>query len=239
MQYNSQTDKNDLVSHASFLLGGGVTISASGSYLLTDFTRNANERMRQIWALIFESQSGWKWDDSNNTDLPQGVTNLVANQSKYALPSDGLIIERIECADQNGQFSKLQVITQEQIQEAYPEFMSTASNPMYAKLLGTTVELYPAPSYNSTGGLKVYFTRDVVEFDHADTTKTPGFASPFHQMVAIGAALDFAMSRGMNDKIVLLTGMWVEQARQLQYYYSNRFKANKPLTFQPRYRSAR
>lgn len=239
MQFSGHSSDFDLVSHTEFLLGGGVTISATGSYTLKDFTRNANERMRQIWAFIFQSKSGWKWDDSNNTDLPQAYTDLVNSQTRYALPESALTVERIEIADQSGNYTKIQIFTQEEIDEAFPEFFKEDGIPTYARILNGTIELYPAPNYAYTAGLRVYFTRDIVEFATTDTTKTPGFASPFHQMVAIGAALDFAQARGMNDKVTLLTGMWAEQARQLQYYYSNRFPANKPIKFQTKFRSSR
>lgn len=239
MQFSSHTSDFDLVSHTEFLLGGGVTISATGSYTLKDFTRNANERMRQIWSFIFQSKSGWKWDDSNQTDLPQAYTDLVASQTKYALPESALTVERIEIADSAGNYSVVKFLTQEEVDQAFPDFFDEAGIPIYARLLNGTIELYPAPNYNYTAGLRVYFTRDIVEFATTDTTKTPGFASPFHQLVAIGAALDFAQARGMNDKVTLLTGMWANQVAQLQYYYSNRFPGNKPLQLKTKFRSAR
>lgn len=239
MQFNSEANENDLVSHAEFLLGGGVTISATGSYTLKDFARNSSERMRQIWSYIFQSKSGWKWDDSNNTDLPQAYTDLVNSQTRYALPEEALTVERIEVSDQSGNYKLVTILTQEEVDEAFPDFFKEDGIPTYARIVNGTIELYSAPNYDYTAGLRVYFSRDVVNFVPTDTTKTPGFASPFHQMVAIGAALDFAIARGMNDKVTLLTGMWAERVAQLQYYYSNRLPANKPLKFQTKFRSSR
>ena len=44
---------------------------------------------------IIPANSKWTWDDTNKTDLPIGIGNLVDGQQNYALPSDLLKIIRI------------------------------------------------------------------------------------------------------------------------------------------------
>ena len=239
MQYNSHASDFDIVSHAEFLLGGGVVISTTGTYNIKDFTRNANERMRRIWSAIFRSKSGWKWDDSNLTDLPQAYTDLVNSQTKYPLPDEALTVERIEIADSVGNYTIVPILSQEEVDQAFPEFFKDDGIPMYARLLNGTIELYPAPNYAYTAGLRVYFSRDISEFATTDTTKTPGFASTFHYLVSVGAALDFAEARGINDKVVLLTKKWNDGLAELEYFYSNRLPAKKPTKFETKFRSSR
>lgn len=239
LQFNSETNSQDLVSLTSFLLGGGVTISSSGDYTLKDFTLLANRAMSKIWSLIFAAKSGWKFDDGNNTDLPQGTINLADGTSKYPLPTDALTIERIEVDDGNGNDKVLQIISQDEIDQAIPEFFNEGGIPIYARVLNGTIEIFPTPNYSVTNGFKVYFLRDMVDFVPTDTTKKPGFATPFHDMVAIFAAKEFAEARGLTDKIVTLQGKWDRKAEELQYYYGNRYDTEKPQKVVPKYYSAR
>ena len=52
------------------------------------------------------------------------------------------------------------------------------------------ITIYPSANYASTDGLKVYYDREAVEFATDDTTKTPGFASPYHEILPIMMAME-------------------------------------------------
>ena len=239
IQFNSETNSQDLVSYTSFLLGGGITISSSGDYTLKDFTLAINRGMSKIWSLIFSAKSGWKFDDGNNTDLPQGTTNLISGTSKYPLPSEALTIERIEVDDGDGNKVVVDLVSQEEVDQAVPEFLNNGGTPRYARILNGTAETFPTPDYTVVSGLKVYFSRDMVDFVPTDTTKKPGFATPFHDMPAIYAAKEFAESRTLTEKIVTLQGKWDKGAEELQYYYSNRYDTEKPKKIVAKYYNPR
>ena len=69
--------------------------------------------------------------------------------------------------------------------------MDTPSQPMYYRLVNGTAQIYPAPNYTKTAGIKVLFDRDSVDFVTTDTTKTPGFASPYHEILPIGVSIEW------------------------------------------------
>ncbi len=210
----------------TFLLGNVDTTQ----YVLKDRARNINERYRAVWGWIFEVYGGWIFDDSNQTDLPQATTTLTSGTAVYSVPTGALAIQGIEAKDSAGNWSVLQPITTEQINEsqAVDEFSETNGIPRYYRLVGETIELFPAPNYTQAASLKVYFNRDISVFASTDTTKTPGFAAPFHRALSVGAALDFAMANSMNEKISTLSQMWVDFERRIKNFYSERYLALFP-----------
>jgi hypothetical protein len=66
--------------------------------------------------------------------------------------------------------------------------------PIYYDLIGNYINLYPTPAttyVTESSGMAVYVDRDVTLFTSASTTACPGFASQFHRILSLGAALDF------------------------------------------------
>ncbi len=226
MVFSDTSNLLGLVEDITFLLGNVDTTQ----YVLKDRARNINERYRAVWGWIFEVYGGWIFDDSNQTDLPQATTTLTSGTAVYSVPTGALAIQGIEAKDSAGNWSVLQPITTEQINEsqAVDEFSETNGIPRYYRLVGETIELFPAPNYTQAASLKVYFNRDISVFASTDTTKTPGFAAPFHRALSVGAALDFAMANSMNEKISTLSQMWVDFERRIKNFYSERYLALFP-----------
>ena len=91
MQYNSHSTKQDICSLADIMAK-----TNSVSFPIEDKTLFANMGMREIWSWIFEAYGGWHYDDSNNTDLPEATTDLIANQKQYSLPIDSAHLLGVE-----------------------------------------------------------------------------------------------------------------------------------------------
>lgn len=220
------TAKPSIIEDIDFLVG-----TDSNSYPLADKLRNINMHYYDVVALILESQSNWEWDDTNRTDFPIGTTNLVANQQDYDLSglTGGLLkIVRIEAADSSGTFSKLQQIDESQIPMALSEFEKTAGTPKYYREIGSSIELYPKPSYNGTSGLKVYYQRAMSEFTNASASSVPGFAAPFHRILALGAAYDYALANNKPNANQLVQRMELQKVG-LRDSYANRNREVKPI----------
>ena len=67
----------------------------------------------------------------------------------------------------------------------------------------------------------MYFDREVDEFASSDTTQEPGIAEPFHRIISLGAAYDFALAKGLQN-VNLLRGEIEALLRDLAAYYSSR-----------------
>lgn len=142
-----------------------------------------------------------QWDDTNHTDQPISVANLVASQQDYgvftAAPSalqDWLMIDRVTILDSNGNEKDLTPIDRKDI-PAPGEYMETAGAPSQYDFNGSQVLLYPAPNYASTGGMKIYFNRAPSYFASTDTTKRPGFATIFHDYLSLYATQQWNITK--------------------------------------------
>ena len=157
-----------------------------------------NNAYEEIIGDLIAIDKRWKFDDSNYTDLPLGTSDLVDGQADYAFNVSLLGIERIEVKDNNGNWTKLKSIDEKDIPEALDEFESVNGLPNSYSVRGNSIFLYPTPataSITATAGLKTYFRRTASVFTSAEVTtgtKVPGFASPWHILIAYKSALPYA-----------------------------------------------
>lgn len=239
MKFNDTTNQTGLIQECERFCHLGKTGISGASDLLAEFTVKINEANRVIWSWIYNSENGWQYDDGNQTDLPQATTDLVSGTAKYALPTEALTVKRIEILDQNDFWNQLLPITEFELRgKAIDEYFKTDAIPQYYRLLGNTVELFPASDYNATDGFKVYFDRDVVEFVSTDTTKDPGFASIFHRLLAVGASLDWLKINSSNNQAInTLAVDWANAERQVKTFYNKRWNNREPKVLKRAYQS--
>jgi hypothetical protein len=209
MQFSDSTNKQGIIEEITFLLGIGTA-----GYLLADRTRNINERFRQVWAKIFQSYGGWKYIDDNTSDASTGVPyadqNVTASTALYPLPSGALTVNGVEIKlTTNGSWQRLYPMTHEEfLQRGGDGAFTSTGAPTHYILQGDIIRLIQTPNFTLSSALRVFFDQGISTFAATDTTKTPGFASIFHRALSIGAALDYAMARGLNDKIISLNNTW-------------------------------
>lgn len=227
MQFNNTTTKDGVIQWCEYYTGLGSTIISGDTTKLSEFTAYANGASRDIWHIIHNASGNWKYDDGNETDLPQATASLVNAQAKYALPSDALTVERLEYKDQNGNWFPLKPITQKEIGVAVDEFLDADGNPIYYTLVDRTIELFPAPDYSQATSLKVYYARGSVAFTTSDTTATPGFDSEYHDYVPMEASLKWLrINLPADARTTLLEGKTQEKRETIKQFYGRRF-ANK------------
>jgi glutaredoxin-related protein len=231
MEYSNTTALSGIIQEEERLTGLGYANISGNTQNLKEFTSLNNIVSHRIWHTIFTSNGNWQYDDSNKTDLPSGATSLISGTSKYATPSDALTVKRIELKDAAGEWFRAIPITLEEIQTK-GDFMTDSGNPRYYTLVNATVELFPTPNYASTNGLKVFYDRDCVEFATTDTTKTPGFASPYHSIIPVAVAIEWLKTK-LNStfaqtQLNYLMADYVKLEKNLKEFYSLRFKDKKP-----------
>lgn len=169
----------------------------------------------------------FQWDDTNHTKLPEGTTNLVANQSDYSFLTDEqgnsiLNLTRIDILDSGGHYRKLIPVDQAQIPIALEEWHATAGLPThYDKIADNIVRLYPKPISNVTAGLKFYFQRTPSYFAASDTTKSPGVPPILHRGFVICAAYDGALTLGL-DNLQPLSIEWEKEQQKMREFFMNR-----------------
>lgn len=187
--------------------------------------------MDEIWSWIFQSYGGWQYDDSNQTNLPEAYTDLVASQSKYGLASEMLTVNRVEVTDAGGGIRRLVPVPQEQIEGVgISQFTPPLyGRPQFYRLSDGIIELIPAPPESVTGGLTIYFERAGVAFVSTDTTAQPGFASPFHRLVPIGASIAWYKNKSpKSETLKELKEDWAKGEDDLRQFYTQRWRDYRP-----------
>lgn len=186
----------ELSSDVTFLTGGVTTTE----YTAAQRTIGLNSWYQKVVTMILASQDEWDWDDINHTTYPIATANLVANQQDYTLPASLKILKlkRVEVKIDNSTWRKAEPFDINERSSAtdtttVANDFSTAQS--FYDVQHNALFLYPVPAVNVTGGIKMWFTREIDEFTTADTTQEPGIDEAFHRMLSLGAALDWEMSK--------------------------------------------
>lgn len=223
MQFNPEDKSISIISDIDFLLFGDGSVFNT-EYSLIDRTRNINITLDDTIAELFKADPTFMWDDTTNPDFPIATLDLEQRDS-FVLPDASLVVNRVRIKDQNGKYMTLTPILRRQAEDS--ELDSTGIPQKYYKI-DNAIFLVPAPNYSATDGIELEFQRGANHFTTADTTKTPGFASQFHQALSIGAALRYAMSNGLDKKIAYLTGERDRIKLAIANHYQTRAKDEKP-----------
>ena len=231
MQFYDSTNKRGIVDDAWFLIFSDSGDHAS-DFPLADCARVANKWGEWCIVKIIQASGRWEWDDTNNTDLPVANISLVANQQQYGVSAATfLTVSRVEAKDANGNGIQLQPFDLNKIRgTAENEFLSTAGTPKFYRINGSSLFLYPKPSYASTNAIRVFYQRDMGNnyFTATDTTKAPGFASIFHRIISYGVAHDYAIANSMGGKAKTFREEIERMAQEMTEFYANRQEDEKP-----------
>lgn len=230
MQFNSEANNQDLISDIGFRLGSGIDLN---NYKLVDRTRNINTRLGIAWTIIFENYGGWKFVDDNQSDaatgLPYADQTVTSGTGLYPIPSAALVIDSIEIKYASaGVLTKIFPLTHEEFMARGGDATwSSNGTPLYYMLQGDIIRLLPTPNYTLATALRVYFQKTMTAFATTDTTATAGFASIFHHILSIGAALDYAQGR-LPSKVTGLTNEWNALEARMGAFYAKRWRDRQP-----------
>lgn len=193
---------SELDADIDFLCG-----STSATYSPTNKRRNMNIAYRDVARIIWESDGGWRYDDTNATTLPKGTTTLVHGQQDYSLPTTTHRVNRIEVLDDAGNYIKLKPLDPAEVTTGLPEFLGgNYGLPLYYEIIGRSILLYPIPhsaNVTETAGLIIYTDRNVTDIAVSATTSEPGFDAPFHRILSYAASLDFAQDPNQRQFLAM------------------------------------
>jgi hypothetical protein len=229
---------DSLYHYTLFLLGKNVTDTTS--FTVADWMRSANIYYRKAAYYIWKNTNGWEFDDSNYSTLPVATSTLVDQQQDYTIPTDALDIQRVEILDNSGNYQLLDRINKETVTEAMTNFFKTPAMPRYYDMVGNSILLYPAPAAANvtlSQGIKIYTARDVstvgTPWVYRQMSQTPGFQIDFHPYIAIGAALDYGVSKNfVKEKMDNLKAVLQENQQNILDYYARRDR-DYPVKFRP------
>ena len=226
MEFSNTSKNSGLVQDVNFHLG--LSTADTSSYPIRDKTRNLNEWYRRANTWIWDAVGTWEYDDSNFTDLPIATGTLVFDRQDYTLPSTAQKIERIEIKDNSGNWRRITAIDKSQVDVALTEYYEDSSMPIFYDLMGNSLFLYPKPGTGfvaTTSALKVYFSRGISAFSTGDSSTTPGFSENFHRILSLGAALDYALGKNMDQqRITNIRTQLIDMKTEIQEFYAGRHR---------------
>lgn len=238
--FSDTTNKNGLIQWCERDLFGEspyAQISGNAPRLAT-FTGLINEAYARYAILALMSDNRWQWDDTNNTDLPIGTTNLVSGQADYSFGTDQVIIEQVEVQDSAGFWHGLSEIDEglfSQNNFSLSQYLANYGSggiPWEYQKVANSVFLNPKPNYNLTGGLKIRFKRGPSYFSTTvaspDTTKAPGFTSMHHSYLTDYAVWKYSLSRGLPQASTFgqLVAQWENE--KIPEFYDKRSHEHSP-----------
>jgi len=200
MQFNDTgANKNGLIQHCETLLDLPLAEISGDTTKLAHFTRLINIGYHKIAILLWNKSGSWEFDDSNNTDFPIASTNMLDSQRDYALPSTALKMYRASVKQTNGEYKRLEYLDEQDFETGLHN--ETKGFPTHYYLFGDSIWLFPKPSSTEVtlaSGLQLWIAREVTEFTTGDTTKVPGFPTPFHHILALYASFVYASVKGLS-----------------------------------------
>lgn len=249
MKWSETTNNTGLVQDITFLTGLDTNAVST-----KERARLANRWYYKAAILAWKNDPDWQFDDPNiaagQTDnswtydstfvgLPRATRDMADDTRLYRLPTNALAIERVEVKKADGNFYVVDPIEESKIPRynapegyanfAISEFYKTKGMPRFYNLIGSNIELFPAPSSSDTtltAGLKIYVLREIDEFTSSDSSQEPALPEPFHRILSLGASYDIAVAKGLENAKTLKQD--VEQLLfEMQDYYTKRHRHNK------------
>lgn len=228
MQIRNNTIQSQSLYH-SCLFKCGLASDDTTAYPFKDFVREANDSLRKVNSWIWNNTGEWEYDDSNYDNFPIATRDLVDNQADYSLPLNVEKVDRCEILLKSGEWKKLSIFDKGQTDFAMSEFAGTKGEPIFYDLMGNSLILLPSPDLTKVEenqGLQLYFSREISEFSETDTTKEPGFAKNFHNIIALDAAISWCNIHDQSKLNQLYSEREVLK-NNLEEFYSKRSRESR------------
>lgn len=228
MQFSDTTNKDGLIQRYErhTQLGDGVV--SGDSTTLKIATSDINEAVYDLTTLIMLMQDSFDWDDPYKSDYPIATTPLVAGQRDYQFDSISFLkLKRVDVTYDGTNWVRAEAFDSASFGEGLgndtlTDALFTTDAPKYdPKAFGFW--LYPtATAAQVTAGAKarIEFSRGHTEYVSTDTTKEAPIDRPFHDLIAIGAALKNPSIT--NDQYTKLTNMYEEGKNRMIQHYAQR-----------------
>lgn len=133
------------------------------------------------------------------------VTNIVAGQAEYVLPVSLIAINRVAIKYPNAtQYVYATRLDDLETRDAFENgsiSRGSESFPVFREF-DNSIFIYPIPTANVTSGISLELTKDIT--DLVGTNDTPNINPLIHQILTVGAAMDYCDSEEMYSKAARL-----------------------------------
>lgn len=237
MVFNDTTNKDGILQRVEDYTNLGDGAITDDDTLLKKFTANVNETVHELTTDIMLLQDSFDWDDPNKTDYPIATTPLVADQRDYQFDSISFLkLKRVDIsydgtnwyratAFDSGSYDKglgNDSLTDAEFDKSTPQYDPNAFG----------FWLYPRASADDVtngGTIRIEYSRSHTAYASDDLTKEPPIDRPFHDLIAIGAALKWAVMKGDSSANNLASLFEAGKEKMIQHY--SKRNEDRILTF--------
>jgi len=203
MNFSNPIERNGISEEITRITGANIA-----NYPNYDRVVRVNQGIYDYFAL-----GNYEFEDSNKSDAPIEIINLVDGTSRYALDdltSELLNFLRVEVTDNDGNVFIIYPEKLSNIGEAYDEYYSDNGIPQVYLKIGKYIDIKPAPNYDKTDGLKIYFDRPASQYTFVSCTisnASPGVVTAVAHGLSNGDAVipetDGALPTGLTADTVV------------------------------------
>lgn len=204
----------------------------SNSYPNPEIDASINRYYQTIVNEAIKSNDSWDFQGERAT------ADLVADQKEYTFPTDLIKVKRVEITYDGTNWYKCRIFDIEtrdgSLDDTTVNKDFTTTDP-YVDLYDNSMFIYPIPSAAVTGGLKIWYQKEITELS-ADTDE-PSIQESFHIGLAYGAAKDYLEQnldvKGNKNRLAMANSNYESVVRDLHQYYRRRV-TGEDYTIEPR-----
>lgn len=208
LQFSDTTNKNGVVQHIERTVGFNDGDITGNTLRFQQVTADVNMAKDELVALILSADKSRNVDDFNHTKYPIITIDLVANQRDYSFTQDEqsnfiVHIHKVMVADSGGVFRTIEAVNQQDTgteQDRFQDGQNTTGTPEYYDQTADGLFLDPIPSYNSTGGLKVFIDREGSHYTTSSTIETSGLLPLFDEYLVLKPSYRIARDMGLPNR---------------------------------------
>jgi hypothetical protein len=212
----STSDSSGLRNFTRFLTNTNTT-----TYTNADLDASLNRYYHLIVNEILQSMDDWDFQADYAT------TNLVASQQEYTVPTDLIKLKRVEVSYDGSNWYPCSPMDLNQRSGASDSTTINSdfstSSPAF-DLMDNSLFLYPIPTANSTGGLKMWYEKEADEL--SGDTDEPNFQKAYHKLLSFGAAKDwltkYITKEGNSDKRNIISGDYKDLLESMKEFYNTK-----------------
>jgi len=188
-----------------------------------NIVNSSNNWLDYITGYAIGADKRFQWDDSNHSKLPEGTTDITANQSDYSFLTDeqnNPIVTLLGISLLvSGKYEPLDVADRNDPDYDGASYgIDTGTPTSYDKIADNIIRLNRKPLATVSNGLKFYFQRTGSYFTASDTTKSPGVSPILHRGFVIASAYDGALTLGLPNLQGLALERAQEEQKMIQYF---------------------
>ena len=179
-----------------------LTNTTSTDYTDAQLVEDFNQEASQIHIGILRDRGTLEFDDSNYNDLPVATFAISAGTREYKITvdenSNEIYTKHKVAVLKDGKYQDVprQTIGESNQDDLLTRDTDSKAIPSGYYEVGQSIVFSDMPSQSTTG--KVWFDRALSFLVEGDTTKTPGFASTYHNLACLRTAMKY---EHLNDQM--------------------------------------